>query len=156
MTGHLFIREDGIEIRGRFRTHFFRWRDVAGFWLREGNLRGGFQWTAGAIFESPDEGWVTVRGGEQHRLRGISTYAQVLALNDVLERGRNGPVATLPSDSIAHRRGFPWLVVILSIGGSALFPAALGIGGRVGLVLAICCLGAYAAALRLIISGRAR
>ena len=89
MTGQLVVLDDGIEIKGRFRSRFYSWNDIAGFWLREGKPLGGIMGgTSPVITETSDEGWVTVRGGDQHRLKGIKTDEQVLELNRRLEEGR--------------------------------------------------------------------
>ena len=93
MTGQLVVLDDGIEIKGRFKTRFFAWNDIAGFWLREGKPLGGIMGGASPfIGESSDEGWVTVRGGDQHRLKGINTDEQILGLNRLLEEGRRKAV----------------------------------------------------------------
>ena len=87
MTGHLVIHPEGIEIRGIFRKRFVPWNDVAGFFLREGSFRSTTP-SGGLMFETPDTGWVTVRGGDQYQLRGIKTDEQILELNRLLEERR--------------------------------------------------------------------
>ena len=92
------IRNDGIEIRGLFRTRFFPWRDIAGFWLKEGDPFKGLT-TLGTVVglaPSSDEGWVTVRGGDQYRLSGVTTDEQIAELNRVLELGRSGRAVIEP------------------------------------------------------------
>ena len=84
------MRPDGIELRGAFKKRFFAWRDIAGFWLKEGRPLGGVDPATFIYGSSSDEGWMTVRGGDQFCLKGVNTDDQILELNRLLERGRRG------------------------------------------------------------------
>ena len=91
---HYTLRPDGIEIHGFLKSRFFGWNDIAGFWLREGKPLGAWGGASPLGIESKDEGWVTVRGGDRYRLKGINTDEQVGELNRLLEEGRRRATPT--------------------------------------------------------------
>ena len=85
MSWRLEITDEGLELRGPVRKKVVPWGDVAGFYLKEGGLRGG---DAPVFWRAPDSGWVVVRGGDRFQLKGISTDEEILDLNRVLEERR--------------------------------------------------------------------
>jgi hypothetical protein len=87
MSWEVVVQADGIELRSTFRTRRFLWRDIAGFFLREGDFKAA-EFGFIPFLKETDQVWVTVRGGDQYRLRGLHSDEAVLELNRLLEEGR--------------------------------------------------------------------
>ena len=140
------ITREGIELRGLWRRHFFQWDDIAGFWLRDGKPLGGPKSTLPVIAGTSDQGWMTVRGGNQYRVTGVGTNGQVRELNLLLEHGRQGtwpdrwppepppaqpvepgPEAPLRATVALVFSGLMLVVVLLMIGGPVAALIALGV-----------------------------